>query len=74
VSVADVSEVATRFAVNRQLAKGQEVELTFTVPFQRRPLKRRAKIMRCDARDETTFWVVATFDRHLDYSDIQDLT
>ena len=74
ISVGDVSEFATRFVTTRQLAIGQEIELTFSVPFQRRDLKRRGKIVRCEARDAATFWTVAEFERHLDYSDIQDLT
>jgi hypothetical protein len=73
MSVFDLSEAGTRFAVKAALPASQSIEITFSEPSLGRPIKRFATVVRSWAHDDGTSWVVATFDRRLDYAELQRL-
>jgi hypothetical protein len=73
VSIFDLSEVGARFAVNTNVPAGKEVEIALTEPSLSRPIKRLAKVIRFWTQDDGTLWVVAKFDRRLEYGEFQRL-
>jgi hypothetical protein len=69
----DLSEAGTRFGVAAELPAGQQVKITFSAASLAKPIKRMAKVVRCGKRDDGGWWAAATFERRLDYAELQRL-
>ena len=73
VSVVEVSETGACVVVNALFAVGEEMEVTLESVVHRRPIRKMARVVRCESAGPDRWRVGVQFQGALRYSDLNDL-